>query len=46
MTLTIIIHTGLSYIPSFKAIGPVVLEKKIFKGFTIFGHGGHLGHVT
>ena len=22
-----------------------VLEK-IFKGFTIYGHGGHLGHVT
>ena len=25
----------------------MVLEKKIFKGFyTIYGHGGHLGHVT
>ena len=23
-----------------------VLEKKIFKFFTIYGHGGHLGHVT
>ena len=22
------------------------LEKKIFKGFTIYGHGGHLCHVT
>ena len=32
---------------SFKIVGVVVLEKKIFKGFfTIFGHGGHLGHVT
>ena len=28
-------------------IGLLVLEKKIFKGFfTIYGHGGHLGHVT
>ena len=23
----------------------VVLEKKISKVFTIYGHGGHLGHV-
>ena len=34
------------YIPSFVEIGPPVLEKKILKGFTIYGHGGHLGHVT
>ena len=28
-------------------IGPPVLEKKIFEGFFyIYGHGGHLGHVT
>ena len=28
-------------------IGTPVLEKKIFEGvFTIYGHGGHLGHVT
>ena len=33
--------------PSFIEIGPPVLEKKIFEGFfTIYGHGGHLGHVT
>ena len=26
---------------------PAVPEKKIFKGFfAIYGHGGHLGHVT
>ena len=31
---------------NFKIIGPLVLEKKIFKVFTIYGHGGHLGHVT
>ena len=31
------------YIPSFMKIGMPVLEKKIF---TIYGHGGHLGHVT
>ena len=28
-------------------IDPPVPEKKIFEGFfTIFGRGGHLGHVT
>ena len=32
--------------PSFVKIGPPVLEKKIFKVFTIYGRGGHLGHVT
>ena len=26
-------------------IGPPVLERKIFD-FTIYGRGGHLGHVT
>ena len=31
------------YIPSFMKIVPPILEKKIF---TIYGHGGHLGHVT
>ena len=34
------------YIPSFVEIGQPVPEKKILKGFTIFGHGGHLGHGT
>ena len=35
------------YIPSFMKIGQPVLEKKIFEGFfTIYGRGGHLGHVT
>ena len=35
------------YIQSFVEIGLPVPEKKIFEGFlTIFGHGGHLGHVT
>ena len=34
------------YISSFVKIGLPVTEK-IFKGsFTIYGHGGHLGHVT
>ena len=33
--------------PSFDEIRPLVLEKKIFlRVFTIYGHGGHLGHVT
>ena len=35
------------YIPSLVEIGQPVPEKKIFKGFfTIYGPGGHLGHVT
>ena len=35
------------YIPSFMEIGLQVPEKKIFEGFfTIYGHGGHLDHVT
>ena len=35
------------YIPSFVEIGVPVPEKKIFEGFfTIYGRGGHLGHVT
>ena len=35
------------YIPNFVKIGLPVLEKKIFEGFfTIYGRGGHLGHVT
>ena len=34
------------YIPSYVEIGPP-LPEKIFEGFsTIYGHGGHLGHVT
>ena len=35
-----------SYIPRFLEFGPPGLEKKIFEGFTIYGRGGHLGHVT
>ena len=35
------------YIPSFVEMGLPVPMKKIFKRvFTIYGHGGHLGHVT
>ena len=34
------------YISRFVEIGPLVPEKKILKGFIIYGHGGHLGHVT
>ena len=35
------------YVQSFVEIGLPVPEKKIFKRvFTIFGHGGHPGHVT
>ena len=33
--------------PSFIEISPPVPEKKILNFFfTIYGHGGHLGHVT
>ena len=33
--------------PSLKIICLLVLEKEIFKDFfSIYGHGGHLGHVT
>ena len=36
------------YIPSFVEIGPPDPENKFFfkKVFTIYGRGGHLGHVT
>ena len=34
------------YIPSFVLIGPPVPEKMFEGFFTIYGHGGHLGHVT
>ena len=33
------------YKPSLNAIGPLVREKT-FEGFTIYGCGGHFGHVT
>ena len=41
-----IVSDARCYIICFKVISPVVLKKKIFKVFTIYGHGGHLGHVT
>ena len=31
--------------PSFKIIERLVLEKKVLKVFTMYGHDGHLGHV-
>ena len=34
------------YLPSFVEIAPPVPEKKLLKVFTIYGRGGHLGHVT
>ena len=39
-------RTPKCYIPSFIEISPAVPEKKIFKDFTIYGHGSNLGHVT
>ena len=33
------------YILRFSDIGQSVSEQLSFKGFTIYGHGGHLGHV-
>ena len=32
--------------PSFKIIELLVAKKKIVKLLAIYGHGGHLGHVT
>ena len=32
--------------PNFKIIGHLVLERRFSKVFTIYGCGGHLGHVT
>ena len=29
-----------------KVISFLVSEKKIFKGFNVYGNGGHHGHVT
>ena len=43
---TIINPSPQCYIPSFVEISPLVLEKKILKDFTIYGRGGHLGHLT
>ena len=43
---TMINRSPQCYIQSFVVIRLLVPEKKIFKGFTIYGHGGHLGHVT
>ena len=38
-------HNG--YIPIFVKVSQLVPGKNVFKGvFTIYGHGGHLGHVT
>ena len=34
------------YIPSFVEIGPPVPEKIFEVFFSIYGRGGHLGHVT
>ena len=35
-----------SYGPDNLNLWHLPLEKKIFEGFTIYGRGGHLGHVT
>ena len=37
--------TSPCYIPGLKVMGLLVLEK-ILEGFSIYGHVGHLGHVT
>ena len=34
------------YIPSFMKIGRRFWRRRFLKVFTIYGHGGHLGHVT
>ena len=30
----------------FRENGQLVLDRRFLKGFTIYGRGGHLGHVT
>ena len=30
----------------FREIDPPVLRRRFLKGFTMYGRGGHLGHVT
>ena len=37
---------SICYIPNFVEIGSLVPERKILRGFTIYGLGSHLGHVT
>ena len=32
--------------PSFKIIGLLLCRRRFLKVLTIYGHGGHLGHVT
>ena len=32
--------------PSFKDISPLVLQRKIFKAFAMYGHGSHFGYET
>ena len=34
------------FIPKFMEIGPLLPEKTMLRVFTIYGRGGHLGHVT
>ena len=41
-----IVRSPQCYISSFVEISPLVPEKKILRGFTIYGHGSFLGHVT
>ena len=35
-----------SQMQSFKILGLLVLKKRFLNVFPIYGHGGHLGHVT
>ena len=45
--IVVILLSSLNYyISSFVAIDAIVPEKEILKGFTIYEHGGHLGHVA
>ena len=39
-------QSPLCYIPSVVEIGQLVPEKFFFKGFIIYGRGGHLGNVS
>ena len=44
--ITFVGFKSFCFLPSFKVIWLMVLEKNIFKGFLPYGHAGHLGHVT
>ena len=41
----VVLESNRCFMPSFIEIGSLVLEK-VLKVYTVYGRGGHLGHVT